>query len=40
MPLCTSAGTVALEQRTVRQDDTLKIEMPNGGGFVALFTKD
>jgi len=34
-----NAAAVALEERTVQQDDTLKIEMPNGGGFLALFTK-
>jgi alpha-glucosidase len=32
-------AAVVLEDRTVRRDDTLKIEMVNGGGFVGRFTK-
>lgn len=32
-------AAVVLENRTVRRDDTLKIEMVNGGGFVGRFTK-
>ncbi|MBN2270474.1 MAG: glycoside hydrolase family 97 catalytic domain-containing protein, partial [Sedimentisphaerales bacterium] len=31
---------VVLEDRTVQQGDTLKIEMTDGGGFVARFTKE
>ncbi len=32
-------AAVVLEDRTVRRDDTLTIEMTNGGGFVGRFTK-
>jgi alpha-glucosidase len=32
-------AAVGLEDRTVRRDDTLTIEMTNGGGFVGRFTK-
>jgi alpha-glucosidase len=32
-------AAVILEDRTVRRDDTLTIEMTNGGGFVGRFTK-
>ncbi len=32
-------AAVILEDRTVRQTDTLTIEMTNGGGFVGSFTK-
>ncbi|HLB73103.1 MAG TPA: glycoside hydrolase family 97 N-terminal domain-containing protein [Sedimentisphaerales bacterium] len=33
------ADAVVLEDRAVQQGDTLEIEMTNGGGFVARFTK-
>jgi len=33
------AAAVVLEERTVRRDDTLTIEMSNGGGFVGRFTR-
>jgi alpha-glucosidase len=33
------ADAVVLEERTLRQGDTLKIDMADGGGFVARFTK-
>jgi alpha-glucosidase len=32
-------AAVVLEDKTVRRDDTLKIEMVNGGGFIARFSK-
>jgi len=34
-----NAAEVVLEQKTVRRGDTLAIEMINGGGFIACFTK-
>lgn len=33
-------AAVVLEERTVRGDDTLIVEMINGGGFVGRFTKE
>jgi alpha-glucosidase len=32
-------AAVVLEDKNVRRDDTLKIEMVNGGGFIARFSK-